>query len=163
MISVCYTYMGDFFFVEPQQRTATNYLHFSSPLLPPRSVQVLRLLPDTVARADAQIIGRRNTRSPRRSPVHLRMDGKSLNLVVHVVSFFSGADRCAQFDDREVIYSENGAVATTSAKLGDVYPSTYRTPKSRTMFVKGGLRLPASHVAKALFECVFKCQARKFD
>src|SRR5277367_133120 len=44
--------------------------------------------------------------------------------------------RCAQFDDREVVYSENGAFATTSAKLGDVYPSTYRTPKSRTMLSK---------------------------
>src|SRR6202045_1436241 len=62
--------------------------------------------------------------------------GKSLNLVVHVVSFFSRADTCAQFDDREVVYSENGASATTSAKLGDVYPSTYRTPKSRTMLSK---------------------------
>ncbi len=29
-------------------------------------------------------------------------------------------DTCAQFDDREVVYSENGAFATTSAKLGDV-------------------------------------------
>src|SRR5580658_4479741 len=28
--------------------------------------------------------------------------------------------------------------------------------------VKGGLRLPASDVAKALFESVLKCQARKF-
>src|ERR1700687_2995802 len=45
-------------------------------------------------------------------------------------------DTCAQFDDREVVYSENGAFATTSAKLGDVYPSTYRTPKSRTMLSK---------------------------
>src|SRR5271168_4207256 len=44
--------------------------------------------------------------------------------------------RCAQFADREVVYSENGAFATTSAKLGDVYPSTYRTPKSRTMLSK---------------------------
>src|SRR6266849_10927707 len=35
-----------------------------------------------------------------------------------------------------VVYSENGAFATTSAKLGDVYPSTYRTPKSRTMLSK---------------------------
>src|SRR5580704_15697872 len=42
----------------------------------------------------------------------------------------------AQFDDREVVYSENGAFATTSAKLADVYPSTYRTPKSRTMLSK---------------------------
>src|SRR6202142_3483058 len=64
------------------------------------------------------------------------MDGKSLNLVVHVVSFFSRGDTCAPFDDREVVYSENGAFATTSAKLGDVYPSTYRTPKSRTMLSK---------------------------
>src|SRR6202453_5135582 len=72
-----------------------------------------------------------------RTPVHLRMDGKSLNLVVHVVSFFSRADPCAQFADREVVYSEKGAFATTSAKLGDVYPSTYRTPKSRTMLSKG--------------------------
>src|ERR1700688_1343162 len=71
-----------------------------------------------------------------RSPVHLRMDGKSLNLVVHVVSFFSRADTCAQSNDREVVYSENGAFATTSAKFGDVYPSTYRTPKSRTMLSK---------------------------
>src|SRR6202167_682753 len=71
-----------------------------------------------------------------RSPLHLRMDGKSLNLVVHVVSVFSRADTCAQFDDREVGYSENGAFATTSAKLGDVYPSTCRTPKSRTMLSK---------------------------
>src|SRR6266436_4024538 len=69
------------------------------------------------------------------SPVRLRMDGKSLHLVVNVVSFFSRSDTCAQFDDREV-YSENGAFATTSAKLGDVYPSTYRTPKSRTMLSK---------------------------
>jgi hypothetical protein len=59
-------------------------------------------------------------------PVHLRMDGKSLNLVVHVVSFFGRADTCAQFDDREVVYSENGAFATTSAKLGDVLYSTTR-------------------------------------
>src|ERR1700686_213962 len=44
--------------------------------------------------------------------------------------------RCAQLDDREVLYSENGAFATTSAKLGDVYPSTYRTPKSRAMLSK---------------------------
>src|ERR1700722_13282794 len=43
---------------------------------------------------------------------------------------------CAQFDDWGVVYSENGAFATTSAKLGDVYPSTYRTPKSRTMLSK---------------------------
>src|ERR1700688_2696543 len=43
---------------------------------------------------------------------------------------------CAQLHDREVVYSENGAFATTSAKLGDVYPSTYRTPKSRTMLSK---------------------------
>jgi hypothetical protein len=71
-----------------------------------------------------------------RSPVHLRMDGKSLNLVVHVFSFFSRADTCAQFDDREVFYSENGAFATTSAKLRDVYPSTHRTPKSGTMLSK---------------------------
>src|SRR3984893_18130722 len=71
-----------------------------------------------------------------RSPGYLRMDGKSLNLAVHVVSFFSRADPCAEFDDREVVYSENGAFATTSAKLGDVYPSTYRTPKSRTMLSK---------------------------
>src|SRR5467141_4550048 len=35
-----------------------------------------------------------------------------------------------------VVYSENGAFATTSAKLGEVYPSTYRTPKSRTMLSK---------------------------
>src|ERR1700733_338418 len=70
------------------------------------------------------------------SPVHLRMDGKSLNLVVHVVSFFSRADRRTQFDHRELVYSENGAFATISAKLGDVYPSTYRTPKSRTMLSK---------------------------
>src|SRR5579863_818649 len=62
------------------------------------------------------------------SPMHLRMDGKSLNLAVHVVSFFSRADTR--------VYSENGAFATTSAKLGDVYPSTYRTPKSRTMLSK---------------------------
>src|SRR6202051_1483166 len=71
-----------------------------------------------------------------RSPVHLRMDGKSLNLVVQVGSFFSRGDTCAPFDDREVVYSQNGAFATTSAKLGDVYPSTYRTPKSRTMLSK---------------------------
>src|ERR1700692_1850496 len=71
-----------------------------------------------------------------RSPVHLRIDGKSLNLVVHVGSFFSRADTCAQFDDREAGYSENGAFATTSAKLGDVYSSTYRTPKSRTILSK---------------------------
>src|SRR5580658_9097969 len=58
------------------------------------------------------------------------------NLAVHFVSFFSRADTCAQFDDREVVYSENGAFATTSAKLGDVYPSTYRTPKSRTILSK---------------------------
>src|SRR5271156_1376805 len=70
------------------------------------------------------------------SPVQLRMDGKSLNLVVHVVSFFSRADTCAQIDDRELFYSENGAFATTSAKLGDMYPSTYRTPKSRAMLSK---------------------------
>jgi hypothetical protein len=37
---------------------------------------------------------------------------------------------------RIVGYSENGAFATTSAKLGDLYPSTYRTPKSRTMLSK---------------------------
>src|SRR6266404_1858615 len=45
-------------------------------------------------------------------------------------------------DDREVVYSENGAFATTSAKLGDVYPSTYRTPKSRAMLsnVDSGFR-----------------------
>src|SRR5580698_8051441 len=71
-----------------------------------------------------------------RSTAHLRMDGKSLNLVVHVAFFFSRADTCAQFDDRELVYSENGAFATTSAKLGDVYPSTYRTPKSRTILSK---------------------------
>jgi hypothetical protein len=29
-------------------------------------------------------------------------------------------DTCAQLDDREVVYSENGAFATKSAKLGDV-------------------------------------------
>ena len=34
---------------------------------------------------------------------------------------------CAQFDDREVVYSENGAFATTSAKLGDVYLSLPKT------------------------------------
>src|SRR5580704_4867866 len=77
-----------------------------------------------------------------RSPVHLRMDRKSLNWVVHVVSFFSRADTRAQFDDRQIDYSENGAFATTSAKLGDVYASTYRTPKSRTMLsnVDSGFR-----------------------
>src|SRR6202453_801575 len=63
------------------------------------------------------------------SPVHPRMDGKSLNLVVHVLSSFSR-------DDREVVYSENGTFAKTSAKFGDVYPSTYRTPKSRTVLSK---------------------------
>src|SRR5580658_9654759 len=63
-----------------------------------------------------------------RSPVHLRIDGKTLNLVVHVVSF------CSRADTR--VYSENGAFATISAKLGDLYPSTYRTPKSRTMLSK---------------------------
>src|SRR5712671_7249876 len=61
---------------------------------------------------------------------------QSLNLVVNVVSLLSRADTRAQFDDREVVYSENGAFATTSAKLGDVYPSTYRTPKSRVMLSK---------------------------
>src|SRR5580698_6154799 len=71
-----------------------------------------------------------------RSPVHLGVDGKSLNLVVHVFSFFSRADTRAQFHDREAVYSENGAFATISAKLGDVYSSTYRTPKSRTMLSK---------------------------
>src|SRR6202451_1168883 len=71
-----------------------------------------------------------------RSPVHFRVDGKSLNLVVHVVSFFGRADTRAQFDDREVVYSENGGFATTSAKWGDVSPSKYRTPKSRTMLSK---------------------------
>jgi pimeloyl-ACP methyl ester carboxylesterase len=41
------------------------------------------------------------------------MDGKALNLVVHVVvSFFSRADTCAQFDDREVVYSEKISVPT---------------------------------------------------
>src|SRR5271163_1784600 len=76
------------------------------------------------------------------SPAHLRMDGKSLNLVVHVVSLLSRDNTRGQFDDREVVYSENGAFATTSAKLGDVYPSTYRTPKSLTMLSKvdSGLR-----------------------
>src|SRR6202166_4624020 len=69
-------------------------------------------------------------------PVHLRMDGKSFNLVVHVAFFFGRADTCAQFDGLELVYSENGAFATTSAKLGDVYPSTYRKPKSRTMLSK---------------------------
>src|SRR5580658_5564592 len=71
-----------------------------------------------------------------RSPVYLRMDGKSLNLVVHVVSSLASLRRVHNFDDWEVVYSENGAFATTSAKLGDVYPSTYRTPKSRTMLSK---------------------------
>src|SRR5580700_2204490 len=71
-----------------------------------------------------------------RSPVYLRMDGKSLNLVVHVVSPLAALTRVRNFDDWEVVYSENGAFATTSAKLGDVYPSTYRTPKSRTMLSK---------------------------
>src|SRR5580658_5556152 len=66
-----------------------------------------------------------------RSPMHLRMDGKSLNLAVHVVSFFSRADTR--------VYSENGAFATTSAKLGDVYSSRYRTPKSRTMLQRHSL------------------------
>src|SRR6202790_3572508 len=77
-----------------------------------------------------------------RRPVHLRMDGQSLNLVAQVDSFFSRADTCAQFDDRELAYSANGAFATTSAQLGDVYPSTYRTPKSRTMLsqVDSGFR-----------------------
>src|ERR1700677_4616632 len=74
-----------------------------------------------------------------RSPMHLRMDGKSLNLAVHVVSFFGRADTR--------VYSENGAFATTSAKLGDVYPSTYRTPKSRTMLsnVDSGFRRAMLH------------------
>src|SRR5580704_8501811 len=47
-----------------------------------------------------------------------------------------------QFDDRGGVYSEIGAFATTSAKLGDLYPSTYRTPKSRTMLsnVDSGFR-----------------------
>src|ERR1700744_4931810 len=64
------------------------------------------------------------------------MDGESLDLIIHVVSFIGCADTCAEFGDREVVYSENGAFATTSAKLGCVYPSTYRTPKSLTMLSK---------------------------
>ena len=91
------------------------------------------------------------TRLPRRQGAN----GKSLNLVVHVVSFFSRADTCAQFDDREVVYSENGAFATTSAKLGDVYPSTYRTPKSRTMLSKVLAGFRRTMFAKAIFESVF--------
>jgi hypothetical protein len=54
--------------------------------------------------------------------VHLRLDGKSLNLVVHVVSFFSRADTRAQFDDREVVYSENGI-------RDDIGPAGPRTKK----------------------------------
>ena len=97
-----------------------------------------------------------------RSPVHLRMDGKSLNLVVHVVFFFSRADTRAQFDNRQVVYSENGAFATTSAKLGGSVPLDLSNAEIPNDVVKGGLRLPTSDVAKALFESVLKCQARKF-
>src|SRR5713226_9702992 len=48
----------------------------------------------------------------------------------------STAERHQGKIQNRVVYSENGAFATTSAKLGDVYPSTYRTPKSRTMLSK---------------------------
>jgi len=85
------------------------------------------------------------TRLPRRQGAN----GKSLEFGSSVVSFFSRADTCAQFDDREVVYSENGAFATTSAKLGDVYPSTYRTPKSRTMLSKVDSGFRRADVAKA--------------
>jgi hypothetical protein len=52
------------------------------------------------------------------------MDEKSLNLVVMLSPSLAALIRCAQFDDRDVGYSENGAFATRSAKFGGANPST---------------------------------------
>src|SRR6202035_2992817 len=96
------------------------------------------------------------------SPVHLRMDGKSLNLVVRVVSFFSRADTCAQFDDREVVLFGKWCIRDDIGKVGGCVPLDISNTEIPSDVVKGGLRLPTSDVAKALFKSVFKCQARKF-
>src|SRR5271163_2789619 len=97
-----------------------------------------------------------------RSPVHLRMDGKSLNLAVHVVSFFSRADARAQFDDWGGSLFGKWCIRDDIGKVGGCVPLDISNAEIPNDVVKGGLRLPTSDVAKALFESVFKCQARKF-
>src|SRR6266403_2215386 len=47
-------------------------------------------------------------------------------------------------------------------KVGGCVPLDISNAEIPNDVVKGGLRLPTSDVAKALFESVFKCQARKF-
>src|SRR5258708_219092 len=47
-------------------------------------------------------------------------------------------------------------------KVGGCVPLDISNTEIPNDVVKGGLRLPTSDVAKALFESVFKCQARKF-
>src|SRR5271163_3250304 len=97
-----------------------------------------------------------------RSPVHLRMDGKSLNLVVHVVSFFSRADtlRATRLSGGRLF--GKWRIRDDIGKVGGCVPLDVSNAEIPNDVVKGGLRLPTSDVAKALFESVFKCQARKF-
>jgi hypothetical protein len=47
-------------------------------------------------------------------------------------------------------------------KVGGCVPLDISNAEIPSDVVKGGLRLPTSDVAKALFKSVFKCQARKF-
>src|SRR5580700_6184358 len=47
-------------------------------------------------------------------------------------------------------------------KVGGCVPLDISNAEIPNDVVKGGLRLPTRDVAKALFESVFKCQARKF-
>src|SRR6266446_687683 len=47
-------------------------------------------------------------------------------------------------------------------KVGGCVPLDISNAEIPNDVVKGGLRFPTSEVAKALFESVFKCQARKF-
>src|ERR1700730_11416848 len=47
-------------------------------------------------------------------------------------------------------------------KVGKCVPLDIANAEIPSDVVKGGIRLPTSDVTKALFESVFKCQARKF-
>jgi hypothetical protein len=47
-------------------------------------------------------------------------------------------------------------------KVGGCVPLDISNAEIPNDVVKGGLRLPTSDVAKALFESVFRCQTRKF-
>src|ERR1700730_14959423 len=90
------------------------------------------------------------------SPVHLRMDGKSLDLVVRGVSFFSRADTAAAFDDREVVLFGKCCIRDDIGKVGGCVPLDISNAEIPNDVVKGGRRLPPNDVAKALFKSVFK-------